>query len=227
MGRDRAARPVMLRGVRRSFVGAWLFTVAVACGGPPTARDAGSPRSDAGGSDAGLPGAGVDAGPSDAGLPDAGRADAGTTAGECSRRCVVDADCCPANTPGCPGAFPNNYRCVDEGGVRSCRGPACASTADCRSTLPAGYECLAIGAGATCVVPCTTDSQCSPSPVVCVGVSNDGGRFCNRVLTPFRCVVGDGQCAGAGECAPSGDRCVCTHDDDCADTRYRKDCVLR
>ncbi len=219
--------------MRRVLFNGLFISLAAACGvttmPAPHASDASSVADS--GLDGGLGVAGdagsPDAGTSDAGVSDAGATDAGRRAGVCSRRCVIDADCCPPGTQNCPGPFPTNYRCVETDGVRSCRGPSCASTADCLNTLPPGYECMAIGFGGACVTPCTSDAQCSPSPVVCVGVSNDGGRFCNRVLTPFRCTVGDGQCAGAGECAPSGDRCECTHDDDCADTRWTKDCLLR
>ncbi|MBK8255379.1 MAG: hypothetical protein IPK82_22310 [Polyangiaceae bacterium] len=145
--------------------------------------------------------------------------------GSCGRKCEADADCCPAGTPGCPGPYPANYACVEVGGEKICQFPKCASNADCESTGLAGYQCLTLAGGSVaCLEPCAVDGDCS-SPTKCIGTSENGTKFCTIEMTPFMCTPGDGQCAGYGECAVGGDKCVCQNDDDCADGNYLKDCV--
>ncbi len=152
----------------------------------------------------------------------------GGPTGACGRKCAQDADCCPAGVANCPGPYPVNYSCADPGGggQKTCLGPQCASNAECEGTGLLGYLCKPVfDTFQSCVEPCQVDADCS-APTKCIGMAGDGTAYCTIQSPPFMCAQGDGQCTGYGECAESGDKCVCSSDDDCSDANYLKDCVV-
>jgi len=151
----------------------------------------------------------------------------GAPVGACGRRCAVDADCCPAGDPDCPGVYPHNPTCVDldNNGEKTCRGVECGSDADCNPGAGTTYACKSLDKLIkACVLPCVPNGPCSAG-TTCIGVADDSTMYCALPSTPFTCTPAGDECKGAGLCAPSGDKCVCTADTQCDDAQFRKDCV--
>ncbi|MEZ4300509.1 MAG: hypothetical protein R3B70_36525 [Polyangiaceae bacterium] len=145
--------------------------------------------------------------------------------GVCGRRCKEDVECCPDNQPNCIGPYPNNYKCVDENGngESTCRPPQCTADADCGA---GALKCKSISMAAVkaCVLPCQTDGECAGT-TSCIGMADDGTKYCSIQPQPFTCTDNGGECDGFGVCAPTGDSCVCMADSQCDDIYYTKDCI--
>lgn len=146
--------------------------------------------------------------------------------GVCGRRCTMDVECCPGMATGCPGGFPDNYQCLDldGNGEKTCRLPQCTQDADCNGGGSGVFACKSTSnSSKRCVLPCEVDIDCM-SPATCMGVSADGTKYCAMESQPFTCTPEGKECSNFGHCAPSGDKCICTSDDECSDS-YRQDCV--
>lgn len=132
-----------------------------------------------------------------------GTGGSGSDLGYCGLKCGVDADCCPAADPNCPGAYPHNWTCPD--GI--CRAPECKSTQDC--TL-ANTECHPTNGFGICFTPCLTDTDCVAN-LTCTGQADDGAKFCTT--TQAGCTIDD-DCHGYGKCFFGA--CRCKLDGDCS-----------
>lgn len=151
----------------------------------------------------------------------------GGPVGACGRRCTQDSECCPDGVMGCPGAYPLNFKCadLDGDGEMTCRTPECATDAECNPGGATSYVCKSIANFAkACILACQVDADCAGT-TKCIGLADDGTKYCSVESQPFTCTPAGGECTGYGVCADSGDKCVCMADDQCDDAGYAKDCV--
>jgi hypothetical protein len=124
-------------------------------------------------------------------------------------------DCCPPNSPGCPGTqYPDNYEC--KGGA--CYDPQCATTADCTAQSPK-LDCFSLTGFQTCAFACATDGDCT-APLTCIGADDNGKKYC---LSMGSGCADDAACMGLGKCVNKV--CVCTSDADCIKAGFSK-CAL-
>jgi len=134
--------------------------------------------------------------------------------GYCAPPCTTPAECCPANTPGCPSnQYPNNYTCKDG----SCRSPQCATTSDCTAEGPT-KDCFMVDGEKSCKFACSTDTDCN-APQTCIGVDDNGKKYCRA--TGAGC-PDDAFCMnlGIGKCINKV--CLCEADADCTKTGFTK-----
>ncbi len=145
-----------------------------------------------------------------------GTTGSGMIYGYCTPPCSTPADCCPPDTPSCPGDnFPDNYTCKNGG----CRSPECSSTADCTALNPK-LDCLVLSGTHDCAFPCIADGDCM-MPLKCVGADDNGTKFC--LATGGSGCSDDSSCQGLGKCINKV--CVCASDMDCTKSGYTN-CAL-
>jgi hypothetical protein len=182
----------------RAAVGLGLI---VGLGGCPVALDEGEGASDSSSTSTSTSNSEAEA-PSETGDP-------GAFVGVCAAGCSVAADCCLTGVIDCPGDYPNDWTC--EAGL--CRRSGCQADEQCGSigNFP-NLQCHPIEGIGSCFEPCVDDLDCIAVPdSSCVGVADDGARYCTATLV---CQV-DSDCAGQGVCEIATGVCGCRDDDDC------------
>jgi len=136
----------------------------------------------------------------------------GPAHGACSKPCGAAADCCPPNTPTCPGpSYPDNYTCPNG----ACLSPQCASTADCAAQNPK-LDCFSLGGFPSCAIACAVDTDCT-APLTCIGKDDNAKKYC---LSMGSGCTDDASCLGFGKCLDKV--CVCDVDADCTKAGFTK-----
>ncbi len=134
----------------------------------------------------------------------------GNGGGFCQLGCSEDADCCPMGAMDCPGEYPYNLTC--NGGV--CESGGCSNDEQCTfdGLLP-DWKCLEAEGYNLCSLPCEADADCEAVSLKCVGLADDGTKYCGADAAP-PCTK-DEECGGFGVCTVETGACGCSSDDEC------------